>query len=416
MKAITRMPRHAIPRIATATSPLLRQSRRSLSSTVFKTADVAPVVGTGPPPEAPRSSAEFSAESKLSQEAAAKLARRKRQAEMLEMAQEIRNAASMKGVKGGLKRRFWKEVRVEEVDGALQVMLDNRPLRHPGTTNIIRLPKSKPHLASAVAIEWDLLTSAYQATKQHLIPLTSLICRALDIEANDNGEEVTSASAAAAAAAAADGEAAPAAPAPFSSTANPDDVTIRAQIATTLMRYLDTDAMLCWAPPPGPLDIRNEDGDGLRDVQEKTAIGVLAYLRAHVWPGVSIAPVLEGNAIVPRPQADGVRDIVKAWVSGLSSWELAGLERAVLAGKSVVAASRLVVEWSEDEPAGGLRPAREAGGEKFGVEQAAVATSLEVSWQTGHWGEVEDTHDVEKEDLRRQFGSVVLLVSGLNRR
>ncbi|KAG7108579.1 Protein atp12 like protein [Verticillium longisporum] len=410
MKAMTRMPRHAIPRIATVTAPLLRQSRRSLSSTVFKTADVAPVVGTGPPPEAPRSAAEFSAESKLSQEAAAKLARRKRQAEMLEMAQEIRNAASMKGVKGGLKRRFWKEVRVEEVDGALQVMLDNRPLRHPGTTNIIRLPTSKPHLASAVAIEWDLLTSAYQATKQHLIPLTSLICRAIDIEANDNGEEVPSASAAA------DGEAAPAAPAPFSSTANPDDVTIRAQIATTLMRYLDTDAMLCWAPPPGPMDMRNEDGDGLRDVQEKTAVDVLAYLRAHVWPGVAIAPVLDGNAIVPRPQADGVRDTVKAWVSGLSAWELAGLERAVLAGKSVVAASRLVVEWSEDEPAGGLRPAREAAEDRFGVEQAAVATSLEVTWQTGHWGEVEDTHDVEKEDLRRQFGSVVLLVSGLNRR
>ncbi|EEY15618.1 conserved hypothetical protein [Verticillium alfalfae VaMs.102] len=369
MKAITRMPRRAIPRIATATAPLLRQSHRSLSSTVFKTADVAPVVGTGPPPEAPRSAAEFSAESKLGQEAAAKLARRKRQAEMLEMPQEIRNAASMKGVKGGLKRRFWKEVRVEEVDGALQVMLDNRPLRHPGTTNIIRLPTSKPHLASAVAIEWDLLTSAYQATKQHLIPLTSLICRAIDIEANDNGEEVPSASAAAAAA---DGEAAPVEPAPFSSTANPDT--------------------------------------------ERPAADVLAYLRAHVWRGVSIAPVLEGNAIVPRPQADGVRDIVKAWVSGLSAWELAGLERAVLAGKSVVAASRLVVEWSEDEPAGGLRPAREAADDKFGVEQAAVATSLEVAWQTGHWGEVEDTHDVEKEDLRRQFGSVVLLVSGLNRR
>jgi ATP synthase F1 complex assembly factor 2 len=28
------------------------------------------------------------------------------------------------------------------------------------------------------------------------------------------------------------------------------------------------------------------------------------------------------------------------------------------------------------------------------------------------WGEVEDTHDVEKEDLRRQLGGVVLLVGG----
>ncbi|KAM0282260.1 hypothetical protein ACHAQH_003124 [Verticillium albo-atrum] len=411
MKAITRMPLRSIRRAASATSPLLRLPCRGLSSTVLKTADVAPVVGTGPPPQAPRSAEEFSAESKLSQDAAAKLARRKRQAEMLELAQEIRNASSMKGVKGGMKRRFWKDVRVEEVDGALQVFLDNRPLRHPGTTNIIRLPSSKPHLASAVAVEWDLLTSAYQATKQHLIPLTSLICRAIDIAANDAGEPDP--------AAAVEGGATQSAPAPFSSMGNPEDVTIRAQIATTVMRYFDTDAMLCWAPPPGPMDTRNEAGEGLRDVQARTARDVLGFLTAHVWPGTTVEPVLDGDSIAPRPQAEGVRDVVKGWVRGLSAWELAGLERAVLAGKSLVAASRLIVEWSEDEPAGGLRPAAGVeGGEvtKFGVEQAAVATSVEVSWQTGRWGEVEDTHDVEKEDIRRQFGSVVLLVSGLGRR
>jgi ATP synthase F1 complex assembly factor 2 len=37
---------------------------------------------------------------------------------------------------------------------------------------------------------------------------------------------------------------------------------------------------------------------------------------------------------------------------------------------------------------------------------------MEVAWQTRQWGEVEDTHDVEKEDMRRQLGSVVLLVGG----
>ena len=52
---------------------------------------------------------------------------------------------------------------------------------------------------------------------------------------------------------------------------------------------------------------------------------------------------------------------------------------------------------------------------RFGAEEAARATSLEVDWQTGRWGEVEDTHDVEKEDVRRQFGAVVLLVSGTGR-
>ena len=49
---------------------------------------------------------------------------------------------------------------------------------------------------------------------------------------------------------------------------------------------------------------------------------------------------------------------------------------------------------------------------RFGVEEAAEACSLEVRWQTGMWGEVEDSHDVANEDVRRQLGSVILVVSG----
>lgn len=84
----------------------------------------------------------------------------------------------------------------------------------------------------------------------------------------------------------------------------------------------------------------------------------------------------------------------------------------------MLAAARLVAEWSEEgahaqQPKGDVTSSSQGEGEKrFGVEEAARAVSLEVSWQTGRWGEVEDTHDVEREDLRRQLGSVVLLVAG----
>ena len=116
------------------------------------------------------------------------------------------------------------------------------------------------------------------------------------------------------------------------------------------------------------------------------------------------------------PQSPGTREIIQGWISSLSPFELAGLERATLGGKSLLAAARLVAEWSEDG-AGSQKAQQQEGGEtttreRFGVEEAAQAVSLEVTWQTGRWGEVEDTHDVEKEDLRRQLGSVVLLVSG----
>lgn len=263
----------------------------------------------------------------------------------------------------------------------LEVHLDTRPLRHPETKEIVRLPLSKPDLASALALEWDLLTSSQDAMRHHLIPLTSLVCRAIDIAAND-------------------------------ASAVPEEKKIRTMIATVVLRYLDTDSLLCWAPPPGEHDLRNDAGEGLRDVQKKIAEEMIGFLTTHVWPGVQLDPVLDGHSIVPQKQAPGVREIVQGWVLGLDEWEITGLERAVLAGKSLVAAARFVTEWSEGSVAKGHLNT----GKKFGVEDAARATSLEVDWQTGQWGEVEDTHDVQKEDVRRQLGSVALLVSGTGKK
>ncbi|KAL0937586.1 uncharacterized protein CTRU02_207318 [Colletotrichum truncatum] len=386
MKPATRIPL----RLFAASSPLSPYSAatytgrqciaaaRTISSTPLKPAEVAPVVGTGPPPEPPAPTTE--ADDRAA-ELRARVERRRKQAEMLKQAKNIRGAAEAKasgaaGKAAGLTRRFWNDVSVQEVNGALQVHLDARPLRHPNTKEIIRLPPSKQHLASALAIEWDLLTSSQQATRQHLIPLTSLVCRAIDIAEDDAAS-----------------------------------ATIREQIATTVLRYLDTDSLLCWAPPPGVSDRRNEAGESLRDVQKRTAEGIISFLTSRVWPGLDIVPVLDGESIFPRRQNEGVREVVQGWVMGLDPWEIAGLERAVLAGKSMIGAARLVVEWSEG-PVGDRVP----GADRFGVEEAATASSLEVTWQTGSWGEVEDTHDVEKEDLRRQLGSVVLLVSGTNRK
>ncbi|KAL7808132.1 hypothetical protein V8C44DRAFT_336562 [Trichoderma aethiopicum] len=358
MKVPTRIPLQlALPR---------SQFVRPFHQSIARAANVAPIVGAGPPPDPPTPAARNAQE---------RLERRRKHAQLLKTAKEIRSAQD--GKSETVARRFWKEVTVREVDGALQVHLDARPLRHPTTKAIIRLPLSKPNLASALALEWDILTSAQQATKQHLIPLTSLVCRALDILEDDasNGPEATK---------------------------------IRTTITNTVLRYLDTDSLLCWAPPAGPHDRVNDAGESLRDVQKKAAEETVSYLTTHVWPGITIEPVLDGHSIIPRKQGEGVREVIQGWVMGLDAWEIAGLERAVLAGKSFVAAARIVAEWSEGAVGTGrVLPLRQ-----FSVEQAAKATSLEVDWQAEQWGEVEDTHDVNQEDLRRQLGSVVLLVSG----
>ncbi|KAL7621467.1 ATP synthase mitochondrial F1 complex assembly factor 2 [Parahypoxylon ruwenzoriense] len=369
--------------------PVVRRHR--IHTTPAPPATVSPIHGTGPPPEPPVPAADS---------AASRLERRKKQAELLEKAQAIRQqsqsghpaaAAATKSSRKGrdalARKRFWKDVHVREVDGAWEVHLDARPLRRPNTKEVVRLPLSKPLLASALALEWDLLVSVQQASKQHLIPLTSLVCRALDIADDDDAAAAASSS-------------------------SSSRESVREGIARMLLRYLDTDSLLCWAPPPGADDGPPDGAESLRDRQKRAAEEVLGFLTGRVWPGVEIAPVLDGESILPKSHPEVTKQIVRGWIMGLSHWELAGLERGVLAGKGLLGAVRLMVEWSEGFVGTGVGVGDGVGEKRFGVEEAARLASIEVDWQTGRWGEVEDTHDVEKEDLRRQLGSVVLLVSG----
>ncbi|PKS09201.1 hypothetical protein jhhlp_003815 [Lomentospora prolificans] len=345
---------YGIPTARVASRPTASLARvRALHAGNARAADVAPIVGTGPPPQAPVSQAE---------EALARVKRRRRQAEMLKLAKQAKAGGKT------LSKRFWDEVHVKEVDGSLQVFLDQRPLRHPTTKEVVRIPATKPHLATALALEWDLLSSVQDATRQHLIPLTGLICRALDLEAEG-----------------------PSGPS-------------RSQIAKMVMRYLDTDSVLCWAPE-GDATQQDAQGRTLRELQRASAeeIGVAG--------GDDCAGAGRALDRAEEPGRGGAGGGGGGWrVVGVGA---PGWRGAVLAGKSLLIAARLVVQWSED----GARVVGEGpeDGGRFCVESAARAASLEVAWQTGNWGEVEDTHDVDKEDIRRQFGSVVLLVSGTGR-
>lgn len=258
------------------------------------------------------------------------------------------------------------------------MLLDARPVRTPSKA-ILTIPHDKPHLAEAIALEWDVLTSAQQALKQHLIPLTSLTCRAEDIvQGDERGES-----------------------------------KIRKEISTTVMRYLDTDSALCWVPEKTASKARSDDvtirepdpDQSLRNKQIQLATEIIGYLTQYIWPGISIKPVL-ADSIIPESQSEATLQVIRGWIHGLPAYELAALERAVLTSKSFLIAARLIVDWS-----GNFRALRPEAPSRFGIDQAAEASSLEVTHQTEMWGEVEDTHDVDKEDLRRQLGSVILLVS-----
>lgn len=103
---------------ATTTTPVAsRAASRTIHSSAAATADVAPFSASGPPPEAPQPAVAHPY---------AKIERRRRQAELLKNAKEIRDAASGKSTGKVLRRRFWKDVHIKEVDGAYR--LDPRPL------------------------------------------------------------------------------------------------------------------------------------------------------------------------------------------------------------------------------------------------------------------------------------------------
>lgn len=178
-----------------------------------------------------------------------------------------------------------------------------------------------------------------------------------------------------------------------------DDFTTRASAVANLIRYLDTDTVLCWAPTT-PEHLRDPERPQLRDQQVAVARELMAYLDTRVWPGLVIHPVDGDVGMVGKPQPEATRKALVDWMNRLDTWKLVGLERIVHATKSFVIGARMVAEWGA------------AGDAKWGVEEAAKAASIEVAFQTHQWGEVEDTHDVEKEDVGRQIGGGWLLIVG----
>ncbi|KAK5138520.1 hypothetical protein LTR08_000107 [Meristemomyces frigidus] len=281
-------------------------------------------------------------------------------------------AANPASPTAALQKRFWKNVSVKDTDEGLQVLLDTRPVRTAGR-QILHLPHHKRAVATSIALEWDQLSSAQQALKQHYVPMTSLTSRAVDLETADR---------------------------------NGDD-TLRAALVQMLMRYLGTDTLLCWAPEKNIHEPEHQGKVSLRQKQREVAEPIIAFLKTHIFPGVDINPILDETSIVPTPQPEMTRAVIRGWVHSLPAYELAALERGVLATKSLLVATRLLVEWSHEFSH--LRKGTDV--ERFGVEEAAEAATLEVMHQVRQWGEVEDTHDVEREDLRRQLGSLILLVS-----
>ncbi|TNY19201.1 hypothetical protein DMC30DRAFT_418114 [Rhodotorula diobovata] len=151
----------------------------------------------------------------------------------------------------------------------------------------------------------------------------------------------------------------------------------RKDVVAYLLRYLDTDTVCFHESFPERLT-RLQDAHWkplIAWVEDKYGVEVKLY-----------------EGIMNNKQSDATVLKLGAVVSEFDHFKLAAFERAVLASKSYLIALGLVEGY-------------------LSVDEAAKAAHVEVQSQIDRWGEVEDTHDVDHQDVRVRLGSAALLVA-----
>ncbi|PPQ73894.1 hypothetical protein CVT26_011726 [Gymnopilus dilepis] len=231
-------------------------------------------------------------------------------------------------------KRFWKSVGIERRGDSLTVTLDKRALKTPGG-QVLLLPSNKALPASLIAAEWD-----HQETliKPHALPMTSIVSRAVDAMADEK---------------------------------------TRADVRDALVKFIHTDTVCFFHDNPEPLE----------RLQNKHWTPLLEWARKAFDIKIDVS-----NSIMSVRQPAETQAKLEKVIESFDQWEMAALERATYATKSLIIALALVKKH-------------------LSVEDAALAATVEVNSQIERWGEVEDTHDVDYHDIRRQLGSAACLLS-----
>ncbi|KAG5652338.1 hypothetical protein H0H81_005359 [Sphagnurus paluster] len=155
--------------------------------------------------------------------------------------------------------------------------------------------------------------------------------------------------------------------------------TTRTEVQEALLKYIDTDTICFYQDYPPQLErLQSEHWDPLLE-WARTTFGV---------------EINKAESLLFSTQPEATKEKLRNVISEFDQWQMAAMERATYSTKSFIIALALVK--------GHLT-----------VEQAALAATVEVCSQIERWGEVEDTHDVDYHDVRRQLGSAACLLSNI---
>ncbi|EKM55928.1 uncharacterized protein PHACADRAFT_209438 [Phanerochaete carnosa HHB-10118-sp] len=151
----------------------------------------------------------------------------------------------------------------------------------------------------------------------------------------------------------------------------------RVQVYDQLLKYFETDAICFHASEPA----------SLVSLQKRHWEPLLTWARESFTVEVNVTTGFS----VPRQPAETLAAFRKV-LEQMDEWEMAAMERATYTTKSFLIALALVKR-------------------RVTAEQAAQASHVEVNSQIEKWGEVEDSHDVDYHDVRRQLGSASCLLA-----
>ncbi|QLL30378.1 hypothetical protein HG536_0A01950 [Torulaspora globosa] len=265
--------------------------------------------------------------------------------------------------------RFWEKVSLKDDGSQYLVQLDSKtiltPLGHP-----LAVDRDRSLLAMLLQKEWTNLTSL--AVKTYSLPLTSLVSRCIDLEiVNKPGGDLES-----------------------KAKIGGD----RERISQDLLRYLDTDTVLVFCS-------KSEYEGALRKAQDQVYLPIISaaeeFLSNYSGSAVKLK-VLDADlhGLRGNQQLEETRSAAKKYLDTLSLWDLAVFEKTVLTTKSFICGVLLLQNKASAESLEGL---------KSSMESIAEAATLEIIYQTDRWGEVEDTHDVDKRDVRRNIHAAAIV-------
>jgi ATP synthase F1 complex assembly factor 2 len=155
------------------------------------------------------------------------------------------------------------------------------------------------------------------------------------------------------------------------------DATVREGVTEALINYLDTDT-ICFP---------SDEPEALVRLQKEHWDPLISWMKDKYGVGLVVS-----EGIAPAIQTPETLVKIRAVVDAMDIWELAALERAVYATKSFVIGLALTKG-------------------RITAHEAALASHVEVASQIERWGEVEDSHDVDYQDIRRALGSAAVLLS-----